>query len=195
MSSPHTQPSQRAPAPRAPVRRFRQLAALGWGLVWLGTSGYAFAQNTPYNEVDRLVRAGQLDQALQKADAHLAQQARDPQMRFIRGVVLSQQGRTKDAIDLYTQLTRDHPELPEPFNNLAVLQAAQNQLDEARVSLEMAVRLNPGYATAHQNLGDVYANLAGRSWNRSLQLDPANPDLYKRTQQWRTLTLGLQPQR
>lgn len=195
MSCPHNRPSTPTLLHRVWALCLHRLTPLGLALAVWGTAGAAWAQNSPHAEVDRLVRAGQLEQALQKADAHLAQQARDPQMRFIRGVILAQQGRTPEAMALYSQLTRDHPELPEPFNNLAVLQAGQNQLDEARVSLEMAVRLNPGYATAHQNLGDVYANLAGRAWNRSLQLDPNNPDLYKRVQQWRTLTLGLSTSR
>jgi len=193
MSRPHNRPS--APCHQPPARpgttRWVSAALVALGLTCAGLP--AMAQNAPYTEVDRLVRAGQLAQALQKADSYLAQQARDPQMRFIKGVILTQQGRTAEATALYNQLTRDHPELPEPFNNLAVLQAGQNQLDDARVSLEMAVRLNPGYATAHQNLGDVYANLAGRAWNRSLQLDPSNPDLYKRVQQWRTLNPATAP--
>lgn len=193
MSRPHNRPS--APCHQPPARpgttRWVSAALVALGLTCAGLP--AMAQNAPYTEVDRLVRAGQLAQALQKADSYLAQQARDPQMRFIKGVILTQQGRTAEAMALYNQLTRDHPELPEPFNNLAVLQAGQNQLDDARVSLEMAVRLNPGYATAHQNLGDVYANLAGRAWNRSLQLDPSNPDLYKRVQQWRTLNPATAP--
>lgn len=188
MSSPHTRPC--APHDQPTEARARRHRLLSLGLAWAlsCTALPSLAQNAPYADVDRLVRAGQLEQALQKADNHLASQQRDPQMRFLKGVILAQQGRSKEAMDLYTQLTRDNPELPEPFNNLAVLQAAQNQLDEARASLEMAIRLNPGYATAQQNLGDVYANLAGRAWTRSLQLEPTNPDLYKRVQQWRTLT-------
>ena len=41
----------------------------------------------------------------------------------------------------------------------------------------MAIRTNPGYATAHENLGDVYARLAGESYTQALQLDSNNASL------------------
>ena len=69
------------------------------------------------------------------------------------------------------------PELSEPYNNLAVIYAGQGQLDKARAALEMAIRTNPDYATAHENLGDVYARLASRAYGKALQLDSANASL------------------
>ena len=38
----------------------------------------------------------------------------------------------------------------------------------------MAIRTNPSYATAHENLGDIYAKLASQAYNKALQLDAAN---------------------
>lgn len=125
-------------------------------------------------DVRQLMRSGQLAQALAKADQSLAAKPRDPQMRFLKGVVQSEMGRSADAITTFTQLTVDYPELPEPYNNLAVLYAGQSQLDKAREVLEMAIRASPGYATAHENLGDVYARLAGQSYGRAQQLDGTN---------------------
>ena len=55
-----------------------------------------------------------------------------------------------------------------------MLYANQNQLDKARTALEMAIRTNPSYATAHENLGDIYAKLASQAYNKALQLDAAN---------------------
>jgi tetratricopeptide (TPR) repeat protein len=95
-------------------------------------------------------------------------------MRFLKGVALTEQGKAQDAITLFTRLTEDFPELPEPYNNLAVLYAGQNQFDRARAALEMAIRTNPSYATAHENLGDVYARLASQAYSRALQLDSGN---------------------
>jgi len=125
-------------------------------------------------DVTQLMRSGQLVQALAKADRSLAAKPRDPQMRFLKGVVQSEMGRSADAIATFTQLTEDYPELPEPYNNLAVLYAGQSQLDKAREVLQMAIRANPGFAIAHENLGDVYARLAGQSYGRAQQLDAAN---------------------
>lgn len=127
-----------------------------------------------YADVAQLVRSGKLPEALNKADLYLATKPRDPQMRFLKGVIQRDAGKTTDAISTFTRLTEDFPELPEPYNNLAVLYAGQSQFDKARTALEMAIRTNPSYATAHENLGDVYAKLASQAYNKALQLDGAN---------------------
>lgn len=136
--------------------------------------GVSHAQTEDYAEVTRLLRAGQTAEAIAKADQYLSTRPRDPQMRFLKGVALTEQGKAQDAITLFTRLTEDFPELPEPYNNLAVLYAGQNQFDRARAALEMAIRTNPSYATAHENLGDIYARLASQAYSRALQLDGAN---------------------
>lgn len=151
------------------LRRLAVVLALG-----LGTS-MAWAQTEDYAEVNRLLRSGQLAEALAKADQYLVGKARDPQMRFLRGVILTESGKTQDAIATFSKLTEDYPELPEPYNNLAVLYAGQSQFDKARAALEMAIRTNPSYATAHENLGDVYAKLASQAYSKALQLDGTNP--------------------
>jgi tetratricopeptide (TPR) repeat protein len=127
-----------------------------------------------YAEVNQLVRGGKLSEALKKADQFLAGKPRDPQMRFIKGVIQRDSGQQAEAISIFTKLTEDYPELPEPYNNLAVLYAGQNQFDKARAALEMAIRTNPSYSTAHENLGDVYAKLASQAYNKALLLDGSN---------------------
>ncbi len=134
----------------------------------------AMAQTEDYAEVNRLMRAGQMAEALSKADQFLATKPRDPQMRFLKGVIQTESGKPTDAISTFSKLTEDFPELPEPYNNLAVLYAGQSQFDKARAALEMAIRTNPSYATAHENLGDVYAKLASQAYSKALQLDASN---------------------
>jgi len=140
-----------------------------------------------YTDVNILVRAGKLAEALTKADQYLASKPRDPQMRFIKGVIQTEAGKPADAIATFTQITQDYPELPEPYNNLAVLYAGQSQFDKARAALEMAIRTNPSYATAHENLGDVYAKLASQAYNKALQLDGGNTGVQPKLALIRTL--------
>jgi Flp pilus assembly protein TadD len=132
------------------------------------------ARADEYGDVNQLVRSGQLAEALARADQYLAAKPKDPQMRFLRGVALTESGRSADATAAFQQLTEDYPELPEPYNNLAVIYAGQGQYDKARAALEMAIRSNPAYATAHENLGDVYARLASQAYGRAQQFDAAN---------------------
>jgi tetratricopeptide (TPR) repeat protein len=134
----------------------------------------SLAHADDYSEVNQLIRAGKMTEAQAKADQYLAAKPRDPQMRFIKGVMQREAGKVTEAISIFTKLTEDYPELPEPYNNLAVLYASQNQFDKARASLELAIRTNPSYATAHENLGDVYARLASQAYNKALQLDGNN---------------------
>ena len=95
-------------------------------------------------------------------------------MRFLKGVMLSDSQLNTQAIVVFEKLSEDFPDLAEPYNNLAALHAAAGDFAKARATLEQALRTQPGYATAHENLGDVYAALANQSYARALQLDPKN---------------------
>jgi len=141
--------------------------------------GTGVAQADDYAEITQLLRTGKPAEALAKAEQRLAAAPRDPQLRFLRGVAQADSGKPAEAIVTFTKLTEEYPELPEPYNNLAVLYANQNQLDKARTALEMAIRTNPSYATAHENLGDIYAKLASQAYNKALQLDAANANSVK----------------
>ncbi|NMG27451.1 L,D-transpeptidase Cds6 family protein [Aromatoleum evansii] len=125
-------------------------------------------------QIQTLVNQGQHAQALAMADRVLAGNAKEPQARFLKGIALTELNRADEAVAVFQKLTEDFPELPEPYNNLAVLYAQQRQYDKARSALEMAIRTHPSYATAHENLGDVYARLASQAYDKALQLDSAN---------------------
>ncbi|HEY8101670.1 MAG TPA: tetratricopeptide repeat protein [Burkholderiaceae bacterium] len=132
----------------------------------------AFADDAA--DVTKLLRAGHHAEALTKADAFLSQNPRDAQMRFLKGVILTEENKSAEAITIFTKLTEDFPSLPEPYNNLAVLYASSGQYDKARAALDMAIRTNPSYATAYENLGDIHAKLASQAYDKALQLDSTN---------------------
>ena len=159
--------------------RFRLLLASLATCVLLGTGGRLDAQEakpgaTLVKEASALLREGDLAGALERADRAIAATPGDPDARFLRGVVLAEQKRTPEAITVFTQLTQDFPEMAEPYNNLAVIYASQGEYERARVALEQALRANPAYATAYENLGDVYVALAMQAYQNSLGLDARN---------------------
>ncbi len=125
-------------------------------------------------DINKMMRQGQLPQALERVDAYLAGKPRDAQGRFLKGLILTEMNRPNDAIQMFLKLSQDYPELPEPYNNLAVLYASQGQYEKARVALESSIRTHPSYATAHENLGDIYAKLASQAYDKALQLDSSN---------------------
>jgi tetratricopeptide (TPR) repeat protein len=122
----------------------------------------------------KLLKAGQHQQALERVNRILATKPRDAQARFLKGLIYTDQGNSKEAIDIFTKLTQDYPELPEPYNNLAVIYASQGHYEKARTALEQSIRTHPSYATAYENLGDVYAKLASQAYDKALQLDSSN---------------------
>lgn len=138
----------------------------------LFVSAPAFADDL--QDASRLLKAGQSNQALELINRVLGAKPRDPQARFLKGLILTEKGNAKEAIEIFTKLTQDYPDLPEPFNNLAVIYAGQGQYDKARVALEQSIRTHPSYATAYENLGDVYAKLASQAYGKALQLDSSN---------------------
>ena len=139
------------------------------------------------SEVTRLHHAGQSAAALARADKYLASKPKDAQMRFLKSVVLADSGRPGEAAVMLQQLAQEYPELPEPHNNLAALHAAAGDYGKARTELEESLRLNPGYATAQENLGDVYAMLAGIAYAKALKLEPGNTGLPRKLELVRQL--------
>jgi tetratricopeptide (TPR) repeat protein len=132
------------------------------------------AQTDELQEANQAFKQGQLDRASERVDAYLKTRPKDARGRFLKGIILAEQNRPNDAIAVFSSLTQDYPELPEPYNNLAVLYASQGQYDKARAALEMAIRTHPSYATAHENLGDIYAKMASQAYDKALQLDKGN---------------------
>jgi len=125
-------------------------------------------------EVNRLFESGQASEAFDRLERLIEADPRDPQLRFQKGVMLAETGRPADAQRVFTELTVDYPEIPEPYNNLAVIHAARGEYDRARALLEAALRASPNYSTAHENLGDIHLQLARLSYAQALRLDPSN---------------------
>jgi tetratricopeptide (TPR) repeat protein len=152
--------------------RHRSAAAIALALCGALCTAPSYADD--YADAELLYKQGNRAAALSRLEKSLEARPRDARARFLKGVILADQNRTADAIAVFTELTQDFPELPEPHNNLAVLYAGQGDYERAREALEMAIRTHPSYAVAHENLGDVYAQLASRAYDKALQLDREN---------------------
>ena len=140
----------------------------------MASTSLAWAQTDDLQEASKLLRAGQHAQALERVNKVLSAKPRDAQARFLKGLIFTEQGNTREAVDIFQKLTQDFPDLPEPYNNLAVIYAGQGQYEKARAALEQSIRTHPSYATAYENLGDVYAKLASQAYDKALQLDSSN---------------------
>lgn len=128
----------------------------------------------PLQDANKSFKQGAYAQALARVEKILEDKPKDAPARFLKGIILTEMGNSDEAIKVFTSLNEDYPELPEPYNNLAVLYAGQGKYEKAKNALEMAIQTHPTYVTAHENLGDIYAKLASQSYDRALQLDHSN---------------------
>lgn len=124
--------------------------------------------------VQKLIAEGKLEQALNMTNTELAKDSSNVSYRFLKGLILTRQEKLEAARDIFIDITRSNPELPEPYNNLAVIYASLGDFDKAREALEQAINTHPSYATAHENMGDIYAKLASQAYNQALELDNQN---------------------
>lgn len=159
--------------------RFRVALQAG-ALVFLLFTAYSLpVAADELQDITLLHNQGESPKALERLDIYLSrpadsQNTKIAEARFLKGLILGGQGKITEAIDIFVSLTEHYPELPEPYNNLAVLYAMQGHMDKARQALEMAINAHPGYAIAHENLGDVYIQIASQSYDKALQLDQGN---------------------
>jgi len=167
---------------------FLRIATL---LLMLAGTATAFAANEPPDparEIERVFRAGDAALAFQRLDQALLSQPDNARLRFLRGVMLSETRREPEAMAVFERLTQDYPELPEPYNNLAVLHAARGQLDSARALLETALRNDPAYLAARENLGDVFVRLAQRAYEQAGSAGQVDATLQRKLRMVRELT-------
>lgn len=147
------------------------------GLIALTPPAAALAQQQggpAAQEIQQLLQRGDKAKARKLLEQSLATDGRNPQLRFLQGLMLSESGDSKQAIEVFTRLTQDFPDMAEPYNNLAVLYADQGLDEKALAALTKAVAINPNYTTAYENMAELHARLAQEA-ARKAQKTPGSP--------------------
>lgn len=178
------------PPARRPAARKLLRTGIHSAVVVLLLAASATVQADTVREVHDALRRGDAVAALARADAALKQQPRDAQARFLRGLVLLEMGRDREARQAFTALTQEYPELPEPLINVALLQVRAGELEPARLSLEAALRNDPTHRLARLNLAEVHLLLAVHHWQAAAASAPLEPTLQRRLEAARALTLS-----
>ncbi len=165
-------------------RRAARNALLGSLLAVLGS---APVHALLADDVNALLNAGRRAEALLRTEQALMVAPRDAQTRFLHGVVLMELARDADAMAQFTRLAQEFPELPEPLNNIALLHARAGRLDVARLTLESALRNDPGHRAARANLAELHLMLAVAAWEQLAQAGPLDPRQARRLESVRAL--------
>jgi len=93
----------------------------------------------------------------------------DFQAWFLLGVTQAKERRFHDAVASFGKVVALQPKLAEPHNNLAVIYNALGNFRAAVKELEASLKLKPDYATAHENIGDLYVKLAADAYRKALK--------------------------
>ena len=147
------------------------------------------------SDVHTLIAAGKLGAALSRAEAALTQDPNDAPARFLHALVLMDLERNAEALAAFERLSQEYPELPEPFNNIALLHARAGKLELARQALEAALRNDPGHRAARINLGEVHLMLAVQTWEQVAAHGPLEARLAGRLEAARALVAAATPAR
>ena len=131
-------------------------------------------------EIQTLNQRGEYATALTRADQAIAAAPRLAQPRFQKGVALMGLQRDQEAMTVFTDLTQEYPELPDPWNDIALLHARAGRLERAREALLNALRNDPAHRVARANLGQVYQMLAIDAWTRAAAENPLDTTLSRR---------------
>jgi Flp pilus assembly protein TadD len=171
----------------------RQIPAACRSLLLALLLGAGLAHGDVVNDVHTLMAKGDLESALRVSGAAMASNSQDAQARFLHAVVLMEMRRDPEALQAFTQISQEYPELPEPFNNLALLHVRSGRLELARQSLEAALRNDPGHRAARANLGEVYLMLAVQAWQQASSNAPLDPRLLRKLEAVRALLASSNP--
>lgn len=148
---------------------YAALLALAFAL-----AGHAQEELVDLDTIQRLAEQGNTDRAIDDLDRRIEADVNDVQSRFLKGLLLLEEDDTARARAVFAEITRLFPRLPEAYNNLAAIYAAEGDYENARQRLLNAIANAPEYAPVRTNLGDLYSKLALDAYRRALELDPGD---------------------
>jgi len=120
---------------------------------------------------EKLLRDGHLDEAEKEIRQAQIADGESAQLKFSACVLQAQQSTPKKAIACFQQLAQAYPELPEIYNNVGVLYAGMGMQVEARKWFERGLTQQQAYATLHQNLLNLQAEINRNAYAAALRLD------------------------
>lgn len=170
MKSPDNHFDKRCRSERATVLKRTKTVLLALSILTTTFSSTVVLSDEALKRGLSFVAEDRYSDARNALDPILEREPVDPRARLLHGILLVHEGRKREAIGIFYELLGDHPNMFEAHNNLAVLYAEKGRLDDARKHLHAALEHQPE-ATVYANLGDVYAKLASRSYERARELN------------------------
>ena len=146
-------------------------------LLWVFIIPHFAYGEVELDQIRSLLEKRHLDDALTQVDRYLEQHQKQPEALFLKGLILFESNKIDDSINVFKLLTEEYPSKPELYNNLAVAYAVKGDYFKARDALQRAIEIYPGYSKAHENIGDIYMNIARESYETAIKLEPTKKSL------------------
>lgn len=121
--------------------------------------------------IEKAMKESRYAEADKELRSALRAESSNPRWKFLSCVVQAKQASPQKAIGCFQQLVKDHPAMPEAYNNIGVLYAGMGMHVEARKWFERGLTQHMAYATLHQNLLNVQAEMNRSAYAAALQLD------------------------
>ncbi len=97
------------------------------------------------------------------------------QSKFQQALRFQQTGNRSNAIAMYEQLTREHPDLVVPFINLAAVHASAGNFEQARKVLEAGLNVDEHSKQLFSGLQRVYGAEAAQAYHEALGSKSPSP--------------------
>ncbi len=125
--------------------------------------------NSDLDAARSLAAKGDPAAALELVEQRLGAEPEHAEGLFLKGVLLVELRQADAARSVFETLIELEPEFPEPYNNLAVIQAAAGDYEAAVGTLRRALETHDSYRTAYQNLTKIYSQLASEAYSQALE--------------------------
>lgn len=144
----------------------------------LGLMLCAMAANAddPYSSIIDHQENGRYDEALSQISGLLADNKDDFRALLLKGNVNKLMGNSDQAIAIFKQLIKQYPQMPEPYNNLAVLYADSGQTSLAIETLQQVFSTSHSYSAAFNNLRNLYNEMASSAYREALDISNKKPN-------------------
>ena len=133
-----------------------------------------------YQAAESLATNGNPELALRQLDARLASAPEDRKAAYLKGLILMQLRKSAEAERWFRMMQSNFPDMPQPYNALAVIYDGRGDLPAARQILQELLERHPDQHGARVNLGNIYLKLARQEFEKALKEKPDDAMIRKK---------------
>ena len=133
-----------------------------------------------YHAAESLATNGNPELALRQLEARLATAPDDGKAAYLKGLILMQMSKREEAERWFRMMQVNFPDMPQPYNALAVIFDSRGDLLAAQQVLQELLSRHPEQQGARVNLGNIYLKLARQEFEKALKEKPDDAMIRKK---------------